>query len=257
MARPKKSLVGSNKKKKDEKKKDDTERQKKIERFIDLVDTVRKSKNSEEVNNAFNEIVKLMQPKIKQISYKMNIPGCQIEDLTQESLIALCFKAIKDYDKDRSLRSKISPFDSFATLCIRRHLSTKLKSSFQSKQKVLNSSISLDQDRSKGDSQEEPVSLADIVPSGDGKDVSSDVGDKEDYNLLIKQLWSKMSSLERQVFVLYRQNFSYEKIAKLINNKNKQEKNNKVKINVKSVDNALSRVKYKAKKIYQNRENDD
>jgi RNA polymerase sporulation-specific sigma factor len=255
MARPKKSLVGSNKKKNDAEA--DAKRQKKIERFIDLVDIVRKSKNSKEVNIAFNEIIELMQPKIKQISYKMNIPGCQIEDLTQEALIALCFKAIKDYDPTRSLRSNISPFDSFASLCIRRHLSTKLKSSFQSKQKVLNSSISLDQDRSKSDSQEEPVSLADIVPSDDCGNVASDVSEKEDYNLLIKLLWGKMSYLERQVFVLYRQNFSYEKIAELINNKNKESKKHKVEINVKSVDNALSRVKYKAKKIYQNHENDD
>ena len=116
--------------------------------YTQLVDIVRKSRNEDHKNLAFNEIEKRMTVKIKQISYRFRIPGSNVNDVYQESLFALRYKAIKDYDETRGNDTGPYPFDKFAVLCIRRHLSTKLKSSYQNKKKVLNSSISLDQDRS-------------------------------------------------------------------------------------------------------------
>jgi len=238
MAGQKKRLVkGDNK---------EEEKEKRILRFIKLVEIVRNSKNIKKIDEAFDEIVKLMQTKILHLSYSIKIPGLKIDDLYQEALFALRYKAIKDYDQTRSNRSIISPFDSFAVLCIRRHLSTKLKASYQGKQRVLNNSISLDQDRSTSNSVEEYSTLAEIMPYT-AQDAYLEIRNQEDFSYLVKKLWEKMSDLEQKVFILYRQNMSYEEITKIIN---KNIKNKKEKINVKSVDNALSRIKSKGKEIY-------
>ena len=246
MAGQKKSLVKS-------KGSADKERKKKIKDFIKLVEIVRKSKNVVKVDEAFNEIVRLMQTKIMHLSYSIKIPGLKTEDLYQEALFALRYKAIKDYDQTRSNRSVISPFDSFAVLCIRRHLSTKLKASYQGKQRVLNNSVSLDQDRSNTGSVEDFSTLSEIMPYTI-QDAFSEIKNREDFMHLVKKLWDKMSELERKVFVLYRQDLSYEEITKIIN---KDIKIRKEKINVKSVDNALSRIKVKGKEIHIQYEKND
>jgi len=237
MAGQKKSLVKSDK---------ELEKEKRVQQFIKLVEIIRNSKNTKKIDEAFNEIVKMMQTKIMHLSYSMKIPGLKIEDLYQEALFALRYKAIKDYDQTRSNRARISPFDSFAVLCIRRHLSTKLKASYQGKQRVLNNSISLDQDRSNSNSVDECSTLAEIMPYT-AQDAFLEIKNREDFSYLVTRLWEKMSDLEQKVFILYRQNMSYEEITKIIN---KNIKNKKDKINVKSVDNALSRIKSKGKEIY-------
>jgi len=237
MAGQKKRLVKSDK---------EIEKEKRIQAFIKLVEVVRNAKSAKKIDEAFDEIVKMMRAKILHLSYSMKIPGLKMEDLYQEALFALRYKAIKDYDQTRSNRAEISPFDSFAVLCIRRHLSTKLKASYQGKQRVLNNSISLDQDRSNGSSVEEYSTLAEIMPYT-AQDAFLEIKNREDFSYLVKRLWEKMSDLEQKVFILYRQNMSYEEITKIIN---KNIKNKKEKINVKSIDNALSRIKSKGKEIY-------
>ena len=211
--------------------------------FIELVDVVRRSRDKEKQNAAFNEIEKRMQPKIRKISYRFRIHGSNFNDVYQEALYALRYKAIKDYDKDRGNDSGPYPFDKFAVLCIRRHLSTKLKSSYQNKKKVLNSSISLDQDRN--DSNDDSLFLADIVPRTDGT-ILEDIEQNEYFRTLFTKLYHKLSGFEQQVFLLYIQKYSYDQIADKINH----DKEVRKKYDVKSVDNALSRIKHKAHTIF-------
>lgn len=214
--------------------------------YVELVEIVRRSKVRKMQDQAFDEIERRMRPKIKQISYKFNIPGSTFSDVYQESLLALRYKAIKDYDKSRGNGTGPYPFDKFAILCIRRHLSTKLKACFQNKQRVMNSYISLDQERK--ESSGDALFLSDIVPQSDGT-VLELLESNEYYKNLFTNLFSKLSSFEREVFLLYVQKYSYEQISEKINLKARQEKK-KEKINVKSVDNALSRIKSKAKKVF-------
>lgn len=209
--------------------------------YVELVDTVRRSRSKEKQNAAFDEIERRMQPKIKKISYRFRIPGSGVSDVYQEALYALRYKAIKDYDKDRGNDSGPYPFDKFAVLCIRRHLSTKLKSSYQNKKKILNSSISLDQDRN--DSSDDTLFLSDIIPRSDGT-ILEDIEDSEYYKKLFTQLYHKLSNFEKQVFILYVKRYSYEQISFKINSVSKK------KTDVKSVDNALSRIKHKAHDIF-------
>jgi DNA-directed RNA polymerase specialized sigma24 family protein len=105
-----------------------------------LVDIIRnKGKVSkEEVNEAYNEIEHRIKGKIIYIVNQFYIPGCNFDDIYQEALFALRFKAIIDYRKEKIGKKGPYPFDKFAILFIRRHLSTLLKSSFQNKRKALN-----------------------------------------------------------------------------------------------------------------------
>ena len=228
-------------------KKDDLAKAKEKEKillYVKLVDEVRFGKTKKKADLAFDKIIEMLNQKIQQLVYKFKIPGMAPGDLYQEALFALRFKAIKDYDHSRSDMQDISPFDKFAALCIRRHLSTKLKASFQNKNRVLNSSISLDQDRSSKGS-EDNLFLSDIL-AGNDPDVSSAINERDHRKRLLLSLYSKLSSLEKEVFILYCKKYSYEEIAAFINQNRLLTED----VNVKSIDNALSRVKTKAKEIY-------
>lgn len=212
--------------------------------YVDLVEAVRRSRNNDKRELAFNEIEKRMKPKMRTLSYRFKIPGHDPSDVYQESLIALRSKAIKDYDQTRGNGTGPYPFDKFAVLCIRRHLSTKLKSSFQNKKIVLNTALSLNQDRN--DDSDDNLFLSDIIADGE-KTILESIEDREYQRKLFTMLIRKLSKFEREVFILYAKKNSYDQIMTRINGK-RDVKNEK--INVKSVDNALSRIKTKAKDIF-------
>jgi len=247
MVRPRKRLTENNQKKNCDKLKDKKNdiRKQEIAIYIKLVKVIKKTKNTKEAEQAFGEILKMMGSKIDQISYKFKIPGMGFQDVKQEALYALRYKAVKDYDQGRSQLQDISPFDRFAMLCIRRHLSTRLKSSYQNKSRVLNFSTSLDQDRNNNnDDSTGGLFLSDIVPQAK-LDIFS-IFKKTEYNsALITKLFEKLSSFEKKVFILHFQRYSYYEIAKYINKNRK-----KYKVDIKSIDNALSRIKIKAKEVY-------
>ena len=222
----------------------DKKNNKDVFRYIELVDIVKTSKNKEKVDEAFNEIVNMMKSRLKKISYKFFIPGYGPNDVYQEALYALRFKAIKDYDKDKSNIANLSPFDKFAMLCIRRHLSTKLKAGYQNKSKTLNISSSIDQ-ASYSDGGDD-LYLSNILTDETEDDVLTSFGDQEGQKRLFFDLIKELSDLERRVFLLYAQKFSYEEIAEKINEVSGEDEKQ---INIKSVDNALSRIKNKGKAI--------
>ena len=215
--------------------------------YLELVKIVRtKGKKKEtEINEAYNEIQYRIKPKIMYIVRQFYIPGCSTEDIYQEALYALRFKAILDYNKKKGKYGPY-PFDNFAILCIRRHLSTLLKSSFQNKKKVLNTSISLDKNRN--DDSVDVLFLSNILSETDGT-ISDLIENKEYYVDLFSKLFKKLSKFEKKVLILYTQKYSYEEITNII--KIDYRKNNiKKKINIKSVDNALSRIKMKGRQIF-------
>lgn len=210
--------------------------------FIRLVEKVRKSTKQDVIDDAFVKIVVGLEPKMKKIAGKFKIPGYNFDDIYQESLYALRYKAIKDYDQTRGSGEGPAPFDRFALLCIRRHLATTLKTSHQNRKKILNSCKSLDQDRS---SDNDELSLVNILPQTEG-DVCSEITEKEYFKTLVNKLLAKLSNFEKQVFYLYAQQYTYEEISENINDNCPH----KTKVNIKGVDNALSRIKNKARVIF-------
>ena len=221
--------------------------------YYDLVDIVRGGGYKPRKENAYNEIEDRIKPKVHYIIRQFFIPGCNHDDILQEALYALRFKAIPDYDKTKGSQEEPYPFDKFAVLCIRRHLSTLLKSSFQNRKKALNTSLSLDQDRT--NATDDFLHLSDIIPKTEGT-VVGEIGDREYIRNLFSKLIEELSILERRVFKLYAQKYSYEEISVIIN---KYYKKNKIKkrTDVKSIDNALSRIKQKAKEVYMKYGDDD
>lgn len=222
-------------------------------KYEDLVEIVRGNSFKKRKNKAYNEIEKRIKIQIFYITRQFYIPGLNYDDIVQEALYALRFKAIPDYDKTKGRGGKPYPFDKFAMLCIRRHLSTLLKTSFRTKEKALNTSVSLDQDRSSHD--DENLYLVDILADGEEELVET-LGQKEYYKNLINILYSKLSKLEKNVFILYTCKYSYDEITIKIN-KFYKSKGMKQEVNVKSVDNALSRVKVKAKEVFEKYEDDN
>ena len=210
--------------------------------FFELLVLVKKTgkKAAKKRDSAYEEIEYRIRSKIMIIVNQFYISGCSKDDLYQESLYALRYKAIPDYRKNRSADGSSYPFDKFAALCIRRHLSTLLKTSYQNKRRTLSTSISLDQDRSHSDNDN--LMLSDILPQTEGN-VLEDLQKKEFYRILFGQLYEKLSDLEKKVFSLYAQSNSYEEMAKILKKYNKS-------YNTKAVDNALTRIKIKAKQVY-------
>lgn len=218
--------------------------------YIKLVYAVREKNesNPKVANEAFSAVVKGLETKIKKIAGKFKIPGFSFDDIYQESLYALRYKAIKDYDESRgSVVGSPAPFDRFALLCIRRHLATTLKTSHQNRKRILNSCKSLDQDRSNDNDE---LSLVNILPTTNG-DILDSIQSREYFKTLVKKLLSKLSTLEKQVFFLYAQQYTYEEIAKIINEKSPQKQRGVRTVDYKGVDNALSRIKHKAHVIFE------
>jgi RNA polymerase sigma factor (sigma-70 family) len=210
-------------------------------RFIELIEIVRTTNNPKTENAAFVEIYEKLKPRIQKMTNRFTIPGLNHDDILQEALVALHSKAIKDYDQTRGSGEGPAQFDRFALLCIRRHLSTEFKSSLQNnRKKVLNQSLSLDQEH-RGNNDN--LTLASIIPSMDG-DILNGLQDREYFRNLITGLVKHLSPFERKVLSFYAQRLSYEEIADKIN-----EHRVKIKVNVKGIDNALSRIKKKARSI--------
>lgn len=91
--------------------------------------------------------------------------------------------------------------------------------------------------------EEETGSLLDILSDNSESNVES-LAREEQFNLIIVELLKILSSFEKKVLLLYAQRYSYKEITDIIN-----ENREKVKINIKGVDNALSRIKVKSRAL--------
>ena len=154
--------------------------------------------------------------------------GADREDIIQEGLIGLC-KAIRDYNAD-----KLSSFRAFAEICITRQIITAIKTATRQKHIPLNSYISLNKPMYEDESER---TLSDILSSDTGLNPEEMMISREEYSVIEDKISKILSSLERKVLALYLQGSSYQEIADEVGRQ------------VKSVDNALQRVKHKLEKF--------
>lgn len=160
---------------------------------------------------------------------KYFIIGAEKDDIVQEGLIGL-FKAVKDYNP-----GKHNSFKTFANLCIERQLITAIKSSNRQKHMPLNSYLSLNMSayNNEGDSENEQ-SLMEIFDANLAEDPLETITKKE-YLLSVENAIDKsLSTFEKQVLNRYIEGESYGKIAERLD------------APVKSVDNAIQRIRKKA-----------
>ncbi|MBQ9314775.1 MAG: RNA polymerase sporulation sigma factor SigH [Clostridia bacterium] len=155
------------------------------------------------------------------------IVGAEQEDIIQEGMIGL-FKAIKGYDFNKEVT-----FSSFADLCIRRQIISAIKASTRQKHIPLNSYLSLNKTSFDEDTDREVIEQLDLdtVP-----DPLETLTKKETYRSIELKMSEVLSDFEQQVFNEYLNGESYVKIASKLNS------------HVKSVDNAIQRIKKKVEK---------
>lgn len=153
------------------------------------------------------------------------LAGSEHDDVVQEAMIGL-FKAIRNYDLDQE-----TPFRAFAELCISRQILTAVKSANRSKHSPLNASISLDAPaHSAGD---DTATVGDSMESTDPADPAEMLTSAEAIEDLRDSLKRSLTDLEKGVLALYMEGKSHEEIAAVLGN------------HVKSIDNALQRIKRK------------
>ena len=153
------------------------------------------------------------------------LAGSDKEDVVQEGMIGL-YKAIRDFDV-----SQETPFRAFAELCISRQILTAIKTANRNKHQPLNSSISLDAPayaNEKGDK-----SVADNLVAPALTDPAELLISAEEIEAIRTSMRDNLTELEGDVLRLYMDGKSYEEIAGALGN------------HVKSIDNALQRIKRK------------
>ncbi|HAE92342.1 MAG TPA: RNA polymerase sporulation sigma factor SigH [Tissierella sp.] len=158
--------------------------------------------------------------------------GADKEDIIQEGMIGL-YKAIRDYDRD-----KLTSFRAFAEICITRQIITAIKTATRQKQIPLNSYISLNRPIYDEDSDR---TLLDIISGFKTSDPEELMISREDLNLMERKMEEVLSELELEVLISYVNGMSYQEIAEDLDR------------HVKSIDNALQRVKRKLEKILEDK----
>ena len=151
--------------------------------------------------------------------------GSEREDIVQEGLIGL-YKAIKSYSADKQ-----NSFKTFANMCIERQLITAIKSSNRQKHMPLNSYLSLNASAYEND---EETSLLDTYNSHQIEDPLETITKQEYYKSVETAIDKSLSTFEKQVLNRYIKGDSYIQIAE------------KLDAPVKSIDNAIQRIRKKA-----------
>ncbi len=159
--------------------------------------------------------------------------GADREDIVQEGMIGL-YKAIRDFRDD-----KLASFKAFAELCITRQIITAIKTATRQKHIPLNSYISLDKPIYDEDSDR---TLLDVIIGSKVTDPEELVINKEEFSGLEDKMGEILSELEQRVLMLYLDGKSYQEIAVDLDR------------HVKSIDNALQRVKRKLEKYLELRD---
>ncbi|QSO55196.1 RNA polymerase sporulation sigma factor SigH [Alicyclobacillus curvatus] len=153
--------------------------------------------------------------------------GADREDIIQEGMIGL-YKSIRDFRED-----KLTSFKAFAELCITRQIITAIKTATRQKHIPLNSYVSLDKPIYDEDSDR---TLLDVICAARVSDPEELVIHQEEFDDIELKMTELLSDLERQVLMLYLDGRSYQEIAIDLDR------------HVKSIDNALQRVKRKLEK---------
>lgn len=159
--------------------------------------------------------------------------GADREDIIQEGMIGL-YKAIRDFRPD-----KLASFRAFAELCITRQIITAIKTATRQKHIPLNSYVSLNRPIYDEDSDR---TLLDILSGTKVTDPEELVISKEEFNDIEKKMGEFLSDLEWKVLMFYLEGKSYQEIADDLCR------------HVKSIDNALQRVKRKLERYLEKRE---
>lgn len=158
--------------------------------------------------------------------------GADREDIIQEGMVGL-YKAIRDFRTDR-----LASFRAFAELCVTRQIITAIKTATRQKHIPLNSYVSLNKPIYDEDSDR---TLLDVLSGARVSDPEELVISREEFIDVAQKMEQMLSDLEWRVLMLYLDGKSYQEIAADLDR------------HVKSIDNALQRVKRKLERYMKSR----
>ncbi|MBM7615320.1 RNA polymerase sporulation-specific sigma factor [Alkaliphilus hydrothermalis] len=183
---------------------------------------VEEAKNGDPI--ALEIIIKKYRNFVRAKARSYFLIGADREDIVQEGMIGL-YKAIRDFRSD-----KLSSFKAFAELCITRQIITAIKTATRQKHIPLNSYVSLNKPIY---DEESDRTLLDVISGHKITDPEELIICREELGQIEGKIGEILSDLEWKVLMLYLQGRSYQEIAGDLNR------------HVKSIDNALQRVKRK------------
>jgi len=158
--------------------------------------------------------------------------GADKEDIVQEGMIGL-YKAIRDFRND-----KLSSFRAFAELCVTRQIITAIKTATRQKHIPLNSYVSLNKPIY---DEESDRTLLDVLSGAKISDPEELIISREEFLDIEEQMGQILSELEWKVLMAYLDGKSYQEIAIELGR------------HIKSIDNALQRVKRKLERYLDHR----
>ena len=153
--------------------------------------------------------------------------GADYDDIMQEGMIGL-HKAIRDFRPQRQ-----ATFHSFAELCIKRQIITAIKTATRQKHMPLNTYVSLNKPLYEDESER---TLIDVISSARTMNPEELFISREQLQDMEKRFSQIASEFEWEVLTSYLQGMNYVEIAKELGR------------SIKSVDNALQRIKKKLEK---------
>ncbi len=149
------------------------------------------------------------------------LAGGDRDDLIQEGMIGL-YKAVRDYDADKG-----ASFRTFAALCIVRQMNNAIQTSTRGKNRVLNDSVPF---------PEEEIGAAFLALETASPEHA--LLDRESAAELMERIQAALSEKEWVVLRYYLQGRSYQEMAEILS------------CPVKSIDNAIQRIRAKVRKIF-------
>ncbi len=173
---------------------------------------------------ALEYLIKKYKNFVRAKSRSYFLVGADREDIVQEGMIGL-YKAIRDYKTER-----LASFRAFAELCITRQIITAIKTATRQKHQPLNSYVSLNKPIYDEESER---TLLDVLKGSKLTNPEELFLSQEAYQMIENQIMEMLSELELRVLMEYLDGKSYKEIAGQLDR------------HVKSVDNALQRVKRK------------
>lgn len=177
--------------------------------------------------NALNYLLDKYRDVVAMKANRFFIIGAERDDMIQEGFWGL-YKAIQSFDTEKQ-----NSFRTFANLCIERQLISAIKTSNRQKNQPLNSSFSLN---ISAYTENDDVSVLDVLDTKTAEDPLETIIKKEYYESVGNKIDQNLSKFEKDVLNKYIQGQSYVDIA------------NSLDAPVKSIDNAIQRIRKKAMK---------
>lgn len=199
------------------------------DKYQNLTDEEIISQIREGNEQALTYLLNKYKPLVSNKIGKYFIIGAEKEDIMQEGMIGL-YKAIRNFDKEKQ-----NTFKTFANICIERQLITAIKTSTRQKHMPLNTCISLN--TAAYTNEDDSIELMETYDSKTIEDPLETMMKKEYFKEVQDNINSSLSKFEKQVLDRLVKGESYEVIAQ------------KVDAPVKSIDNAIQRIRKKANKM--------